>query len=92
MRNEYGATVAGGQEHLQGKIFRVAHMGYCDQLDMVAFASVMALALRDCDWRFELGTAVATVQTAYADGGKSERSREHRAGPVRIVCFGLLPS
>ncbi|MEE8266129.1 MAG: alanine--glyoxylate aminotransferase family protein [Acidiferrobacterales bacterium] len=72
MRNEYGATVAGGQEHLKGKIFRVAHMGYCDHLDMVAFASVMELALRDCGWRFELGTAVAAVQTAYADGGKSE--------------------
>ncbi|MDH3672318.1 MAG: alanine--glyoxylate aminotransferase family protein, partial [Gammaproteobacteria bacterium] len=70
MRNEYGATVAGGQDHLKGKIFRVAHMGYCDHLDMVGFASVMELALRDCGWRFELGTAVAAVQSAYADSGK----------------------
>ncbi len=65
MREKYGAVVAGGQDHLKGKIFRVAQMGYCDHLDMIGFASAMELALRDCGWPFELGTAVAAMQGAY---------------------------
>ncbi len=65
LRTAYGVTVAGGQEHLKGKIFRVAHMGYYDHLDMVGFASAMEMALKDLGWRFEPGKAVATVQTAY---------------------------
>jgi len=66
LREKYNITVAGGQAQLSGKIFRVAHMGYYDHLDMVAFASAMELALRDFNWNFELGKAVATVQRAYA--------------------------
>lgn len=69
LREKYQVTVAGGQAHLKGKIFRVAHMGYYDHLDMVAFASAMELALQDMGWQFELGKAVATVQRVYADGG-----------------------
>ncbi len=68
LRTRYGVTVAGGQEHLKGKIFRVAHMGYYDHLDMVAFASAMEMALHDLGWQFELGKAVATVQAAYMNG------------------------
>lgn len=68
LREKYGVTVAGGQEHLKGKIFRVAHMGYYDHLDMVAFASAMEMALRDLGWHFELGRAVSTVQIVYLNG------------------------
>jgi aspartate aminotransferase-like enzyme len=68
LREKYRVTVAGGQAQLKGKIFRVAHMGYYDHLDMVSFASAMEMALRDMGWKFELGTAVAAVQTAYATG------------------------
>lgn len=66
LHDNYGAHVAGGQDHLKGKIFRVAQMGYCDHLDMIGFAAVMELALRDCGWRFEIGAAVAATQCAYA--------------------------
>lgn len=72
LRSAYGVTVAGGQEHLKGKIFRVAHMGNCDHLDMVAFAAAMELALRDLGWRFETGKAIAAAQAAYANFVRSE--------------------
>lgn len=70
LRTRYGVTVAGGQEKLKGKIFRVAHMGYYDHLDMVSFASAMEMALHDLGWKFELGKAVSTVQVAYMNGWK----------------------
>ncbi|MFQ5935195.1 MAG: pyridoxal-phosphate-dependent aminotransferase family protein [Acidiferrobacterales bacterium] len=69
--DDYGVRVAGGQDQLKGKIFRVAHMGYTDHLDMIAFASALELALRDCGWPLELGTAVAAMQVAYAEHADS---------------------
>lgn len=73
LRDPYGVIVAGGQEHLKGKIFRVAHMGYCDETDIVALASALESALRDLGWRFELGKGVTAVQAAYAsDVGSGE--------------------
>lgn len=73
LREKYRVTVAGGQAQLKGKIFRVAHMGYYDHLDMVSFASAMEMALQDMGWRFELGKAVAAVQIAYAKAGNTKK-------------------
>lgn len=35
MLDDHGVSIAGGQEHLKGKIFRLAHMGYMDSFDLV---------------------------------------------------------
>jgi aspartate aminotransferase-like enzyme len=72
LRRDYGVRVADGQERLKGKIFRVAHMGYLDKLDMIAFASALELALRDCGWPSEIGAAVSAVQGVYAEAGGKE--------------------
>jgi aspartate aminotransferase-like enzyme len=64
LRTRYGATVAGGQGPLKGKIFRISHMGYYDHLDTVAVMAAVELALKDLGWKFELGAGVATVQKA----------------------------
>ncbi len=65
LQTKYGITVAGGQAHLRGKIFRVAHMGYYDALDMVAFTSAMEQALADFGWNFEPGSGVFAVQNVF---------------------------
>ncbi|NIR51675.1 alanine--glyoxylate aminotransferase family protein [candidate division KSB1 bacterium] len=65
LREKYGITVAGGQAHLKGKIFRIAHMGYYDSLDMVAMASALEMSLSDFAWEFEPGSGVYTVQTIF---------------------------
>lgn len=67
LRRDYGIRVADGQERLKGKIFRVAHMGYLDKLDMIAFASALELTLRASGWPLELGAAVSAVQRVYAE-------------------------
>jgi aspartate aminotransferase-like enzyme len=65
LREKYGITVAGGQDKLKGKIFRIAHMGYYDSLDMVAMASALELTLADFGWEFEHGSGVYTVQNIF---------------------------
>lgn len=67
LRQKYGITVAGGQGPLKGKIFRIAHMGYYDALDMVTMASALELALSDFGWEFEHGAGVCTVQQIFME-------------------------
>lgn len=75
LREQYGITVAGGQAQLKGKIFRIAHMGYYDALDMVALASALEMALADFGWEFEHGSGVRTVQTIFMENNSLENSR-----------------
>jgi aspartate aminotransferase-like enzyme len=35
LRDKYGITTAGGQDHLKGKVFRISHMGYADTFDVI---------------------------------------------------------
>lgn len=67
LKNKYGITVAGGQGHLKGKIFRISHLGYYDQLDMVSVISALELTLRECGYEFELGSGVRASLAALAD-------------------------
>jgi len=67
LREQYGITVAGGQAQLKGRIFRVAHMGYYDALDMVAMASALELSLRDFGWNLQPGAGVAAVQKVFME-------------------------
>ena len=74
LREEYGITVAGGQAHLKGNIFRIAHMGYYDSLDMVAMASALEMTLADFGWEFEHGIGVSAVHKIFMKNShRSER-------------------
>ncbi len=46
MRDEYGVTIAGGQAHLKGKIFRIAHMGWIEEFDIVVGLSCLSIVLK----------------------------------------------
>ena len=35
MRNKYDIALAGGQDHLKGKIFRIGHLGFVSEADML---------------------------------------------------------
>ncbi|MEK6566611.1 MAG: aminotransferase class V-fold PLP-dependent enzyme, partial [Bacteroidota bacterium] len=64
LKNTYGITIAGGQGHLKGKIFRISHLGYYDELDMTTMISALEMTLRECGYTFELGSGVrAALQT-----------------------------
>ena len=58
-REKFGVTIAGGQEHLKGKIFRLSHMGFVDQFDVLTGLEVTELALWELGYRqFSLGDGV----------------------------------
>jgi len=64
MRDEYGVTIAGGQGHLKGKIFRIGHMGYVCKEDLLVCISAVERALKELGYDFEFGAGVSAAHSA----------------------------
>ncbi|MDO8734922.1 MAG: alanine--glyoxylate aminotransferase family protein [Elusimicrobiota bacterium] len=45
IKEKYGVVLAGGQEELKGKIFRVGHLGYCSETDIMVTLDAIAKCL-----------------------------------------------
>ena len=65
LKGKYGVTIAGGQEEFTGKIFRIAHLGYYDELDMITMLSALEMTLSECGHEFELGSGVRSAQEMF---------------------------
>ena len=63
---QYGFKVAGGQDHLEGKIVRLGHMGYIDFFDVLGALAGFELVLMELGCKLEPGIAVAAAQRAFA--------------------------
>ena len=66
LRDEYKVTCAGGQDHLKGKIERIAHMGYYDQFDVLIVIGALELALKEMGADVKVGEGVAASQRYFA--------------------------
>jgi len=60
-----GITFAGGQEHLKGKIFRIAHMGYCNQFDVILGVAAAEEALYRLGYPLKKGAGVKAFQESW---------------------------
>ena len=67
LREDYGITIAGGQAHLKGKVFRIAHYGYLSQWDMIIVIAAIERALNELGFKVELGSGVAAAQRYFAE-------------------------
>src|SRR5574341_67037 len=57
-----GITIAGGQGSMKGKIFRIAHMGYADNSDILVALGTLELVLADLGFPVKLGEGVRAAQ------------------------------
>jgi aspartate aminotransferase-like enzyme len=62
LSDRFGITTVGGQDKLKGKIVRIGHMGYTDEIDVVAALAALEMALAELDFDVEPGAAVAAAQ------------------------------
>jgi serine---pyruvate transaminase len=62
LRDETGITITGGQDELKGKIFRIGHMGYVNEFDIVLAISAVEKCLYENGYKIELGKGVSRVQ------------------------------
>ncbi|TDJ52432.1 MAG: alanine--glyoxylate aminotransferase family protein [Nitrospina sp.] len=62
LRDDFGVTLAGGQDQWKGKIIRIAHLGYVDTFDTIIAISAIEMALKKFGHPVELGKGVAAAQ------------------------------
>ena len=68
LKTRFSVVTANGQGSMQGKIFRIAHLGYFDYLDTVAILGAMEHIAKDVlGLPVVYGQAVAAAQQVYAD-------------------------
>ena len=68
LRDKVGVSLAGGQDHLKGKILRVAHIGYFGEFDVVTAVAAIEMALAKFGSRVDLGRGVAAAERVLAAG------------------------
>jgi aspartate aminotransferase-like enzyme len=61
LKTKFNMTIAGGQDQAKGKIFRLAHMGYCDTFTTLSAISAVEMTLADLGYKFNAGQATATA-------------------------------
>jgi aspartate aminotransferase-like enzyme len=61
LKTEYGVTFAGGQEHLKGKIFRLAHMGGIDEEHTIESIKALEAGLVKLGHKFRQGAGIEAV-------------------------------
>jgi aspartate aminotransferase-like enzyme len=61
---QYGIKLVGGQDAAKGKIFRIAHLGYFDDFDMLVVVGVVERGLKDLGAKIQLGAGLAAAQQA----------------------------
>ena len=75
MENKYGVKIAGGQDRLKGKIFRLGHIGYYDEGDILRLVGAFEGALLEHGGTGEPGSAVRAAQQSFRAASSSTPAR-----------------
>jgi len=71
LRSRFALIITNGQGEMQGKIFRVAHLGFFDYLDTVALLGAMEHIAKDTlKLPVQFGQGVAAAQKVYEDASR----------------------
>jgi aspartate aminotransferase-like enzyme len=65
LRERHGVTLAPGQQHLKGKIFRIGHIGWFDVFDIASALAAVELSLTELGADIERGAAVPAAFEAF---------------------------
>ena len=71
LTERFGITTVGGQDKLKGQIVRIGHMGYTDELDVIATLAALEMALADLGIDVEPGRAVTAAQQVLMGQGST---------------------
>jgi aspartate aminotransferase-like enzyme len=80
LESRFGVKLAGGQGPLEGKIFRVAHFGLLDELDMIATLAAIEMVLDEMGQHVTLGSAAAAASRVIQAGLKAADARLKTVG------------
>jgi aspartate aminotransferase-like enzyme len=66
LRKQLNMNVAAGQGTMEGKMFRISHMGYVDQADTLGVIHGVEIILKQQGYKFEFGAGVAAAHKELA--------------------------
>ena len=97
LAERFGITTVGGQDKLKGKIVRIGHMGYTDEIDVIAALAALEMVLAELGHDVEPGRAVTAAQQVLigqravaavadqsVDNVESTRQRDGRRPDARL--------
>lgn len=67
MKDKYHISLAGGQQKLSGKIFRIGHMGYCNPYDVLTVLAALEMTIKEMENKDVLGLATKRAQEVWAE-------------------------
>ncbi|RBP44759.1 pyridoxal-phosphate-dependent aminotransferase family protein [Garciella nitratireducens] len=67
LREDYKVEVAGGQQDLKGKIFRIGHLGYIHPLDILTTISALEMALKQIGYPISLGAGIKAAEEVWCN-------------------------
>jgi serine---pyruvate transaminase len=62
LSERFGISTVGGQDKLKGKIIRIGHMGYTDEIDVIGTLAALEMTLAELGFDVEPGRAVTAAQ------------------------------
>jgi aspartate aminotransferase-like enzyme len=62
LRDDFGVTMAGGQDQWKGKVVRIAHLGYVDTFDIIIGIAALEMGLKKFGAAIQFGKGVAAAQ------------------------------
>jgi aspartate aminotransferase-like enzyme len=66
MKKRFDISLAGGQDHLKGKIFRIGHLGFVSDRDILAAIASLEATLRELGYEgFTPGAGVAAAARVF---------------------------
>jgi aspartate aminotransferase-like enzyme len=55
LRERFAVIIAGGQDELEGKIFRLSHFGYCNEADIIIAINKLEIVLKELGYGPQFG-------------------------------------
>lgn len=66
LREKHGMIIAGGQDHLKGKIFRFATLGWYNEFDVLTIIQAVEQTLAELGHKFERGAGVKAAMEYFS--------------------------
>ncbi|PKQ16074.1 MAG: aminotransferase [Actinobacteria bacterium HGW-Actinobacteria-7] len=68
MKDKHGVTIAGGQDDYTGRIFRIGHLGYFGDFDIIVTLAALEMTLAELGYEFERGAGIKAAETVFMEG------------------------
>ncbi len=68
MKDRYGVTIAGGQDDYTGRIFRIGHLGYFGEFDIITTLAALEMTLATLGYEFEHGSGIKAAEAVFLEG------------------------